>query len=148
MLTLTSEYALRAMVEIARQHDGGSVTGGELASRTGVPSKYLSKVLADLVRCGVLEATRGKSGGFRMTRAAEVIPLGDVLSPFEPALSSRRSCPFGNMVCNGDDSCAGHESWKKVRQAYEAFLTNTSVRDIAEADGVRLRPSQEKRKSR
>jgi len=136
------------MVQIARQHDGGSVTGRELARRTGIPSKYLSKILADLVRCGVLEATRGKAGGFRMTRAAEEIPLVDVISPFEPTLSNRRPCPFGNMVCNDDDSCAGHEHWKKVRQAYEDFLTNTSVRDIAEPKPVHLRPSQEKRKSR
>ena len=146
MLTLTSEYALRAMVHLARRHNGDSVTGKQLARQTGVPSKYLSKILADLVRCGVLEATRGKTGGFRLTRDPQSIPLKEVLTPFEPTFSSRRPCPFGNLVCNDDEPCAGHERWKKVKTAYEDFFAKTFVSDIAEPKRVPLRRAPKKRK--
>ena len=131
MLTLTSEYALRAMVFLARHVEEWPVPGQRIAEEAEIPRKYLSKVLADLVRAGVLEGSRGKSGGFRMTRSPRDIHLFEVLAPFEPVLTNRRPCPFGNMVCSDREPCAGHERWKLVRESYDQFLNATSVQDVA-----------------
>ena len=131
MLSLTSEYALRAIVVLAASADGAPISGQRIAETSGVPRKYLSKILADLVRAGVLQATRGKSGGFRFARAPRDIRLHQVLEPFEPVLTSRRPCPFGNVVCSDDAPCSGHDRWKKVRQAYQKFLLETTIQDVA-----------------
>jgi Rrf2 family protein len=131
MLTLTSEYALRAMAFLARHVEDWPVSAQHIAEESSVPRKYLSKILADLVRAGLLEGSRGKSGGFRMARSAKEIHLYEVLAPFEPVLTNRRPCPFGNVVCSDDDPCAGHERWKTVREAYQRFLSETTVHDVA-----------------
>ncbi len=130
ILTLTSEYALRAVVYLAN-HDGQRVSGTQIANEADVPRKYLSRILADLVRAGVLDSTRGKGGGFQLARKANEIPLFDILSPFEPVFGSRRPCPFGNKVCSDDTPCGGHDQWKAVRTAYETFLHQTRVSDVS-----------------
>ena len=92
MLTRTSEYAMQAMIHLVRHGQDGPIPGGQIATATGVPRKYLSKILADLVRAGVLEASPGKTGGFRLAAPAKKIPLFEVLTPFEPLLGVQRVC--------------------------------------------------------
>lgn len=138
MLTLTSEYALRAIVFLAQSSahkDSHRIRGKEIAAQTEVPYKYLTRILADLVRAGVLEATRGKNGGFKLARKPTSIQLYEVLSPFEPVLGNRRPCPFGNLICSDDEPCAGHDQWKTVREAYTTFLNETNIHDVAFENG-------------
>ena len=150
MMTLTSEYALRAMIYLAQHNDAWPLSGTRIAAETGVSRKYLSKILADLVRARVLVASRGKSGGFRLARSPEQIRVAEVLGPFEPVLGNRRPCPFGNPVCNDDDPCAGHFRWMTVRTAYYEFVNETSVRDLAitQRDVSRSGPGKRKQRSR
>ena len=130
IVTLTSEYALRAMIYLANNEDRWPIPGNQIAKDVDIPRKYLSKILADLVRARVLEATRGKTGGFRMARGPKNISVGEVLAPFEPILGNRRPCPFGNLECNDDDPCSGHSRWKIVREAYRKFTDDTSIHDV------------------
>jgi len=118
------------------QQGGKRVSGMQIAKEADVPRKYLSRILADLVRVGVLDSTRGKGGGFRLAREAKEIPLFDVLSPFEPVFGSRRPCPFGHEACSDDRPCGGHEQWKAVRSAYEVFLHQTHISDVSGKDTV------------
>jgi Rrf2 family protein len=131
MISLTGEYALRAMVFLARHRDEWPIAGPRIASEAGIPRKYLSAILADLVRAGLLEGTRGKSGGFRMTRSAKEIRLAEVVHPFEPVNFNRQSCPFGNAVCSDADPCGAHERWKGLKAALDEFLAETTLQNVA-----------------
>jgi Rrf2 family protein len=131
MLTATSEYALRAVSLLARADSDGMLSAMRIAEETDVPRKYLSAILSELVRAGVLESAPGPNGGFRLVRPPGQLPLNAVLEPFEPILWKRRPCPFGQSTCSDDDACGGHERWKKVREAYLEFLHQTTVLDVA-----------------
>lgn len=131
MLSVTAEYALRAMVFLARNSEDWPIPGPQIAEAARVPRKYLSAVLADLVREGLLEGTRGKSGGFRLARSARRIRLADIVRSFEPVNSHRRTCPFGNTVCNDINPCGAHDRWKGVKSALEQFLKETTLEDVA-----------------
>jgi Rrf2 family protein len=144
MLSRTSEYALRAVVYLAQHVDVWPIPGRRIADELDIPRKYLSSILADLVRAGVLEATPGKSGGFRMVRPPERVRLLEVLAPFESVLTDRRACPFGNAVCSDDHPCAGHSRWRVVRQAYEDFLQESSVYDVSAPRNGRRSTSRKK----
>jgi Rrf2 family protein len=129
MLNLTSEYALRAMIYVAQHFEEQPILGRRIAEQTGIPAKYLSKVLGDLVRVGVLDSSRGRGGGFRMMRSPKDVPLADVLAPF--GVSQQRRCPFGNALCSEDQACTAHEQWKKVLAAQERFLRDVSLAAVA-----------------
>jgi len=132
MLTVTSEYALRAMICIARRAAGRSISGREIAEETRVPAKYLSKVLGDLVRGGLLVSSPGKNGGFRLRRPTRSLALIEVLKPFERF--EERRCPFCQGL--GDDSrvCLAHDRWKEVLEAQLRFLQETTLHEIAIGD--------------
>jgi Rrf2 family protein len=125
----TAEYALRAVAVIARVQNERPVLAKEIAGQAGIPKKYLSKVLGDLVHSGVLSSTRGIGGGFRLRRRAETLRLIEVIRPFEDVLAPRR-CPFGNARCSDDAPCSMHAQWKPVTQAFRHFLEKTTVADI------------------
>lgn len=131
MLSRTAQYALRAMIELARHAPGAPVAGEAIARLAAIPQKYLSKILGDLARAGLLESTRGKGGGYKLTRPAVQISLQEVLSPIE-ARESRR-CPFSNLLCSDENPCAAHERWKSVRSVEARFFAETSIAEVANA---------------
>lgn len=128
MLSRTSEYALRAMIHLASHRPDWPISGKDIAQATGVPRKYLSKILADLVRGGVLESARGKSGGFNLVRPADETFLLDILAPFESF--APRYCPFMNPNCDDANPCQAHLDWKKVVDAEQDYLQTTTLQQI------------------
>lgn len=105
------------------------VLAKEIAAKTGVPLHYLSRILRDAVRSGLLESARGVGGGFRLTRPKNKIRLLDVLSPFDDLLD-RSKCPFGQPRCNDSAPCGFHEYWKPIKTAYAEMLEQTTLADI------------------
>jgi len=145
MISLTGEYALRAMIFLSKHADAWPIPGPRIAESAGVPRKYLSAILADLVRAGLLEGTRGKSGGFQMTRPATQIRLADVIAPFEPVNANRNTCPFGNTVCSDKDPCAAHDRWKAVNAALTRFLRETTLQEVATKPSERTKSAKKRR---
>lgn len=129
MLNRTAEYAMRALVYLARHPQDWPLTRFQIAQGSQVPPRYLSSILASLVRAGVLRAARGKSGGFRLVRPAQETSLLEVLSPFDQV--SVHGCPFGDSHCNDDDPCLARKQWKLVIELQESFLSKTSLYDVA-----------------
>lgn len=136
MLSRTGEYALRAVVHLARHPDDWPIPGNRIAAATGVPAKYLSKILGDLVRNGVLSATPGKRGGFRMLRLPEETRLIDVLEPFEQF--EKRRCPFHHTDCGDNNPCRMHDQWRRIEAAEREFLETKSVADVSAWDAGEL----------
>ena len=66
MLTQTGEYAVRALVYMARKGSDGFSGVKEIAEAAGVPSNYLAKILQQLVRARVLDSQKGFGGGFKI----------------------------------------------------------------------------------
>ena len=138
MLTRTAEYALRAVIHLAQHEDEWPIPGNQIAERADIPAKYLSKVLGDLVRVGVLTSLRGKRGGFGMVRSPKKTRLIDILSPFEQF--EIRRCPFGNSECSDEKPCLAHNQWKKVVATEHDFFRKTSIHDVS----IRRRTAEKK----
>ncbi len=128
-MTRSSEYALRALIFLAQNKDRWPIPGREISRATRIPARYLQKILGDLTRAGVLASTPGRTGGFRLRRPAERIRLVAVLAPFER--SEGRRCPFGNTVCSDLNPCGGHDQWKRVVEAEQQFLSETTIGCVA-----------------
>lgn len=132
MFTATSEYALRALVQLARQPRGESVLGKDLAKQGRIPPNYLSKILWALRNAGYLEATRGQGGGYRLARAPERITLIEVVRLFD-GVTAEPGCLLGeHHECSDKTPCSAHRSWKKVKEVYLAFIRTTTLADIGE----------------
>ncbi len=148
MLSLTGEYALRAMVYLAQHIDDWPIPGQTIAKETKIPRRYLSSILSNLTRAGILHSSPGTGGGFRMARSSEEVMLSELVAQFEPIPANRRPCPFGNEVCSDTDPCGAHEHWQKVRETYSKFLEETSVYDASSKRRNRRGCGSPKRKKR
>lgn len=131
MFSLTSEYALKALVYLTQRSEDGPVPGRVIAAELDIPRKYLSAILRELVTSGVLDASPGRTGGFQLARDPKEVRLAEVLAPFERVIGTRPGCPFGNELCNDDDPCAGHELWCGLRDRITDFLNETSLFDVS-----------------
>jgi len=120
-LTKFTDYALRVLL-LAASRPGRNVTIEETAARFAISAAHLKKVVRLLSNEGVLQATRGKTGGFRLARPPAEINLGTVLRLTEP--------DFGMVECflpkNG---CVLTQPCKLPRVVNEALFAFVSVFD-------------------
>lgn len=138
MFSQTTDYAIRAAIDIATRPEGQPVLASELAARLGIPQHYLSKILQQLVRSGVLESTRGRRGGFVLRRPAQKIKLREVVAPFEN-LRKCEECILGQPICSSAGACPLHDFWKLVREHYLNELDTRTLGDLAAHQVKRLR---------
>lgn len=127
VLPQTVEYALRATLYIAQQGTR-AVRIPEIAAEVHAPSRYLSKILGQLAREGILESTRGRTGGFRIGASQGRATLASIVAVFgEPA---RRRCLLGHGVCGRNPGCAVHNSWAPIAQSSSDFFAHTTIADL------------------
>ena len=136
MLSQTSEYALRASLHLARHGSDGPVRVDDIADTLDVPRNYLSKILHELGRDGILDSTRGPRGGFELALPPEEITLAMIVGHFDPEfLGEEGRCILGRMRCSDRDPCAAHTRWKGVAVRMRAFFRNTTLADLATPAG-------------
>lgn len=132
MFSQTLEYALRACLELARRENEGPTRVADIVLALDVPRNYLSKILHTMAREGLLDSTRGPSGGFELARPADAFPLADIVRLFEPEMLNEESrCVLGRMRCSDRDPCAAHWRWKEVAQKLQTFFRKTTLGELA-----------------
>ena len=127
MLSKTSEYALRAVVFLA-ESPAPSKPLQAIAATTQVPSGYLSKVLQQLVRGGLLTSQRGLGGGFSLARPASEMSVYEVVQAVDP-ISRILECPL-KLPEHREELCALHRRLDDVMQMVEHSFRLTSVADL------------------
>lgn len=134
MLSVTSKYALRALVHLARHHgEDTSMHGRELAEQTRIPPQYLSKVMLTLKKAGLVTTARGTGGGYRLARPTKEIPLAEVLALFEGGFNGSECLLGVNERCSASHPCTAHAAWGDLRDAYVGFFRTTTLADISGA---------------
>jgi Rrf2 family protein len=131
MLTTTSEHALRALTQLARLPEGARLFGREIAEQAGVPANYLSKILWTLGNAGIIDATRGNKGGYRLKRNPAEIHLFEVVELFDRDPAGLSCFLGGGKDGDEDTRCSAHQAWCNMQTAYLDFLHTTTMADIS-----------------
>ena len=129
MISKTARNALRAVLCIAEREGSGPVSARELARELDLPHNYLSKTLYRLVQEGLLEATRGRGGGYHLSESPAELSLSKVVEAIDPEGPERR-CLLGRAECSESNPCAMHGRWCEVREAIDRFFVETTVGDL------------------
>lgn len=127
MISLTSEYALRAMVHLA-EHPDSPCTILPMAQATQVPRGYLSKVMQNLVRHGLVASRRGLGGGFTLGRPCEEISIYDVLQAVDPVIRIN-TCPL-NLPEHREKLCLLHQRLDDATAMMENVFRSTRLSDL------------------
>jgi Rrf2 family transcriptional regulator, iron-sulfur cluster assembly transcription factor len=133
----TTEYAIRAAIDIATRPQGEQVLASYLGETLDIPAHYLSKILQQLVRVRVLKSTRGRQGGFALAKPAEKIKLREIVAPFED-LKKYEECILGQAVCSDAGACPLHDFWAGVRSRYLEELNHRTLKELGDFQLRRL----------
>ncbi len=131
MISMTSEYALRAMVFLATQPNGRAVLGRELAQSADIPANYLAKILVTLRNAGLVATVRGTGGGYLLQRPPSGVRLNEIVELFEGVRVGCGCLLDRSKDCDSKDACSAHHVWREVRDVYRQFLRRTTLADIS-----------------
>lgn len=79
MLSQRTRYAIRALQHLADRHGEGPVQLVEIAERQNIPAKFLTVILSEMKRAGLVETLRGKEGGYWLARTPTEITYGMIV---------------------------------------------------------------------
>jgi Rrf2 family protein len=130
-LELSSEgrYALRALVYLAREADRGElVTANRISAEAVVPRRLLARVMAKLVRAGLVESSEGRGGGSRLARPPEDVSLREAVEAVEGPFEITH-CIMQQRPCGEGRPCALHDAWT---EGQDAILEHLSARSLAD----------------
>lgn len=128
------DYAVRAVLDIARNSDAGRRKAREIAASMEIPVQYLTQILALMVSEELLNAVAGPDGGYSLARLSETITLLDVVEIAEgPILLDQ--CVLRGGPCEWDAVCPVHVPWSRAQKALMAELSKTSFADLAHSAG-------------
>lgn len=127
MISQTVEYALRAVVHLAERAPELRNTD-QIAEATRVPKAYLSKVLQNLGRAGILHSRRGIGGGMTLAKAPEELTLLEVVGAVEP-IKRIKTCPLG-LTAHGVQLCPLHKRLDEALAGVEDAFRQTTLAEI------------------
>ncbi|WP_026875326.1 RrF2 family transcriptional regulator [Jiangella gansuensis] len=127
-ITARADYAVRAVVQLASLQPA-SATRQQLAEAQEIPGKFLETILGDLRRAGMLDAQRGATGGYRLTKSPAEITLADIVRATEGPLAAVRGMPPEDTVYPGP-AAPLTRVWVAVRASLRDVLEATTVADV------------------
>ncbi|RMH26881.1 MAG: Rrf2 family transcriptional regulator [Planctomycetota bacterium] len=128
MLSQAVGYAAAALGFMAVSPDRGALVR-EIAQACDIPPAYLSKIINQLARAGLVKTQRGVGGGAKLSREGADITLFDLCVALnDPAIQQR--CMLGIADCTDERGCPAHEFNTERRSCLIRFLKETTVQDI------------------
>jgi Rrf2 family protein len=139
-LTCRSEYALLALVYLARQEPSRFVSIEAIAAARDMPAKFLEQILLTLKRAKYLSSCRGQHGGYRLAKPADKIALAEVIRLFDGALAPTDSVSryfYGPTPVEREGALI--RVFREIRDFVASKLERTTIADVA-----RLNPNPRK----
>jgi Rrf2 family protein len=133
MLSQRTRYAIRALLHLADRHGKGPVQLGEIAAAQNIPPKFLTVILSEMGRAGLVETLRGKDGGYWLAKRPAEISYGDVIRltrgslALVPCASRLAYEPCRNCVTQ--EQCRIHWVMLKVRDETARILDTVRLSD-------------------
>lgn len=127
MFSKTCEYAIRAMIYIGQQSaEGGKAGIREIARQIDAPAHFISKILQNLNRQGLVLSIKGPNGGFYIDAHHYNPTLADIVLAID-GNKLFTGCIAGLKNCSEKKPCPLHNEYKNIRKQVTNLLQQTTV---------------------
>lgn len=109
-ITRQADYALRAMLFLARLESNQRAATSQIAEDQEIPPSFLAKIISQLSIAGLIHTSRGARGGVSLTRKVEDISILDVVEAIDGPITLNE-CTKDPSVCTFGESCPIREVW-------------------------------------
>ncbi|MAD52021.1 MAG: Rrf2 family transcriptional regulator [Candidatus Marinimicrobia bacterium] len=129
-LSMTAEYAIRAMVHLS-SHAAKEITHiSEISKKQEIPESILRKIMGNLVKLGFVYSLRGKGGGVQLARSGSDITLLDVIEGIEGKIFLNQ-CLIGPDFCHRTPYCPMHLVWREAQDKMLNVLSGKTIEQLA-----------------
>ena len=133
-VTSKGRYALRIMIDLAQHQDEGYISLKTISDRTELSMKYLEMIVGNLKKAELVESTRGKEGGYKLSKTPEEYSIGEILNCIEDNLAPVACIKAGSINCEKSAACLTVPMWKELDDITNAYLSTVSLRDLLTGD--------------
>lgn len=130
MISTKGRYALRVMLDLADHNTGSYIPLKDIAGRQDISVKYLENILASLSRASLVDATRGKGGGYRLAKPPEEYSAGEIIRLAEGHLASVACLKDDHPGCERSGHCRALPLWQGLDQVVSEYLDSVSLADL------------------
>lgn len=130
MISTKGRYALRFLADIAEHQADGFVPLKDVAARQEISEKYLEIVVKELVKGGLLDAMRGKGGGYRLKRAPEEYSVKSIIELMEGPLASVACLEPGQKACPRRKDCRTLPVWQGLDKVVSDYLGQFTLANL------------------
>lgn len=133
-LNTRGRYAVTAMADLAKYGADGAQPLPVIAERQQISLAYLEQLFLKLRRAGLIESARGRSGGYRLSRAASDISVADIMSAVEEDMRMTRCGGEVDKPCLPGRRCLTHGLWDALGDQIATFLEGVTLQEVV--DGI------------
>ena len=130
MITTRGRYAIRVMIDLAENGQGGCIPLKDIAARQGISKKYLEIIVRDMVSGGLLIGASGKGGGYKLCRRPEDYTAGEILDLMEGTLSPVACLAGEKNECPRRASCQTLPMWTEYENMVHEFFYGKRLSDL------------------
>lgn len=131
MLSQKTRYAIRALQHLADHYGQGPVPLTAIADSQNIPAKFLTVILSELAREGLVDTQRGRDGGYWLALSPIDISYGDIVRLTRGSLAlTPCASRFAHETCNNclpEDECRLHKVMLRVRDETARVLDGISL---------------------
>lgn len=137
LISTRGRYALRLMVCIAKHNSDEYVSLRTIHEEEQISLKYLEQLARPLIRDGLLKSSRGKLGGYGLSRPADTIRVGDILRAAEGSTVPVNCVALeGTFDCPHEAYCHNAAFWVGLNDVIENYVDSVMLADLLRNKGV------------
>lgn len=129
-ISTKGRYALRMLVDLAINQDGGYVSLKDIAERQDISKKYLEQIAPMLNKSGILRTNRGNKGGYMLAKKTEEYTVGEVLRATEGNLAPVSCLEYDENTCPNASKCSTLFIWEGLSKTVNDYLDSITIQDI------------------
>lgn len=132
-LSTRARYALRMLLEIAKQPEGATMSLGIISKNTDISRRYLDQLAISMRSAALVHSSSGRGGGYRLARPAGQISLAEII---EAAIGpiSIVDCVANPESCELANECQPRQVYKLINQRINQVLQEISLAELTDPD--------------
>lgn len=130
MISTKGRYALRVMIDLAKQNSDNYVPLKNIAERQNISKKYLEIIVKELVNSSLLKGVSGKGGGYKLSRNPEEYSVGEILEVTEGSLAVVACLSEGAEECPRAELCETLPMWSEYNKMVHDYFYSKKLSDL------------------
>lgn len=130
-ISTKGRYGLKAMIDLALNSNGNSVSLKNIAERQSIPEAYLEQLIPYLKKASLVESVRGANGGYLLAKQPKDITVGEILKALEGSMALV-GCVDNSISCGEKSECISRIVWEKIQVGINQAIDNFTLEALIE----------------